>query len=69
MSTNYSTNAAGISRIARHSWAADLPVSFALQQCIELGFYRVHIKRFIETIYEQQQTEIDSWWRYAQAPA
>jgi hypothetical protein len=54
-------NGLGITSIARHCWSANLPVSYALQRCIELGFYRIHIKRFVETIYEQQDTDFNCW--------
>ena len=61
MSANYSQNGAGIASIAKHCWACDLPVSYALQRCIELGFYRTFIKRYIEAIYEQQSTDFETW--------
>ena len=54
-------NALGISSVAKHCWCNSMPVSFAVQQCIEQGFFRTHIKRFIQTIYEQMETDYDLW--------
>jgi len=50
-----------ITEVAAHGWGADLPVSWCLAKCIELELYRVHIKRFIQTVYHTNDVKFSTW--------
>ncbi len=54
-------NAQEITALAQHCWSANLPVSFVLAKCIELKLYRPFIRRFVEAVYEREDTEFDTW--------
>ena len=56
-------NAQNIREVAIHGWSANLPISWCLAMCINKGYHRTFIKRFIEVIYDEWDARIDVWYR------